>query len=193
MSIERLPVEILHRIFDDLDAQSILLSVRPLCRLFRAMVSTYNRNSLTSFSLNIRKYDDRRKKTTLHLLSSILAQSSLRKIALDIKIDRISNISWPLNCRIEHLTINENITFTDLCQILSCSPQLRTFIVKQSLVPTTNNINRTPYFPQLTSLTIEKLDIPIDKLESFLLLVPSLIYLKLTDEECVFDGKNLFR
>jgi hypothetical protein len=105
-SIEILPVEIFYRIFDNLDAQTILLSIRLVCRLFRSIVTLISLrqfirlhsinflgidefqlniilkriihlNFLTSFSLNIQKYDDRRRKTTLKFLSSIMTQSNL--------------------------------------------------------------------------------------------------------------------
>jgi hypothetical protein len=42
-SIETLPVELLHRIFDNLDAETILISVRLVSRLFQTVVNTYNR------------------------------------------------------------------------------------------------------------------------------------------------------
>ena len=45
-SIESLPVELLYRIFDNLDAETIILSIRPVCRLFRAVATTYDRYDL---------------------------------------------------------------------------------------------------------------------------------------------------
>ncbi|CAF3952343.1 unnamed protein product [Adineta steineri] len=147
-------------------------------------------NFLTSFTLHIEKYDDRRKKTTLNFLSSIMAQSNLRKVELNIRNDRISEISWPLHCRIEHLIINENITFDNLCKILSSASQLRKLILKQDLPTMIDHRKLTSTFPQITSLTIEQLDVPIDRLESLLMLTPSLIYLKLIGKECVTDGKR---
>jgi len=45
-------------------------------------------------------------------------------------------------------------------------------------------------FRQLTSLTIEQLDVMIDKVESFLLLTPSLVYLKLVGGENMMNGKR---
>jgi hypothetical protein len=42
-SIETLPVEILHCILDNLDAETILYSIRPLSRLFQSVVNIYNR------------------------------------------------------------------------------------------------------------------------------------------------------
>ncbi|CAF0859055.1 unnamed protein product [Rotaria sp. Silwood1] len=266
-SIQILPVEIFHYIFDNLDAQTILLSIRPVCRLFQAMVNSYDRyildfkstsklnfhlscrlinpqnvislrlcedkynlnqitlfislvclrqftrlhsitflgikeyqlnmilkrinfNFLTSFSLHIQEYDDRRKKTTLHFLSSILAQSNLRKVELNIKNDRISNILWSVNSKIEYLIIDSEIVFDDMLTILSHSPQLQTLILKQNFSTLIKNMKQTCPFPQLTSLTIEKLNVTIDQLESFLLLMPSLIYLKLIGQQSVFDGKR---
>ncbi|CAF0890956.1 unnamed protein product [Rotaria sordida] len=267
LSIQTLPVEIFHRIFDSLDVQTILLSIRSVCRLFRAMVNTYDRyifdfksisksnfhlcchlinpqnvislklyndeytpnqiglfislirlrqftrlhsitffgieefqlniilkrihlNLLTSFSLHIQEYDNRRKKTTLNFLSSILAQSNLRKVELKIRNDRISNISWSVNSRIEYLIIDSNINFHSIMTILSCSPQLHTLILKQNLPILIGNMKQTCSFSQLTSLTIENLDATIDQLESFLLLMPSLIYLKIIGQRCIFDGKR---
>ncbi len=171
-SIENLPVELFHRIFDNLDAQIILFSIRPVCRLFRSIVNNYDRYNLdfeiiseynfnrlcrlihpqnlisltlynneeipdqisffisnyrlrqltrlrsinlfginefqlnmilkrinlkclTSFSLHIQGYDNRRRKTTEHYLSSIMVQSTLRKVELNVKNDRLSNMQWP--------------------------------------------------------------------------------------------------
>ncbi|CAF3171372.1 unnamed protein product [Rotaria sp. Silwood2] len=266
-SIQTLPVEILHRIFDSLDAQTILFSIRPVCRLFRAMVNTYDRyfldfksisksnfhllchlinpqnvislrlcnddhtpnqiglfislirlrqfsrlhsiiflgieefqlnmilkrinlKCLTSFSLHIQEYDNRRKKTTLNSLTSILAQSNLRKVELNIKDDRISNISWPVNSRIDYFIIHSDVSFHNILTIFSCSPQLHTLVLKQNLPTLMGNMKQTCSFSQLTSLTIENLHVTIDQLESFLLLMPSLIDLKLIGKECVFDGKR---
>jgi len=42
-TMDRLPAEILHNIFDSLDAETIFFSVRPVCRLFRSISQTYNR------------------------------------------------------------------------------------------------------------------------------------------------------
>ncbi|CAF4725063.1 unnamed protein product [Rotaria sp. Silwood1] len=267
LSIQILPVEIFHRIFDSVDAQTILFSIRSVCRLFRAMVNSYDRynldfklisksnfhllcrlinpqnvlslrlcndeytpkqitlfislirlrqftrlrsitfigieefqlnmilkrinlNLLTSFSLHIQQYDSRRKKTTANFLSSILAKSNIRKIKLSINNDRISNISWPVNCRINYLVIDSEISFDNMLNIFSCSSQLHTLILKQNLPKFIKNMKEICVFPQITSLTIEKLHVTIDQLESFLVLMPSLIYLKLIGEQCELDGKR---
>ncbi|CAF1369931.1 unnamed protein product [Rotaria sordida] len=266
-SIQILPVEIFHRIFDSLDVQTILFSIRPVNQLFRALVNSYDRynldfksisksnfhllcrsinpqnvislklcddeytpnqialfissfrlrqltrlhsitlfgieefqlnmilkrinlNLLTSFSLNIRQYDNRRKKTTSNFLSLILGQSNIRKIELNIKNDRISSILWPVNSRIRYLIIDSEISLDNMLTIFSCSPQLHTLILKQNLPNLIKNMKQTCSFSQLTSLTIEQLDVTIDQLELFLLLTPSLIYLKLIGEQCELDGKR---
>jgi hypothetical protein len=43
LTIQTLPVELIHRIFDNLDTETILFSIRPVCRSFRCIVNTYNR------------------------------------------------------------------------------------------------------------------------------------------------------
>lgn len=54
--MDTLPVELIYRIFDYLDAPTILLSLRPLCRSFLTIVQTYNRYSLNMFGISRRKY-----------------------------------------------------------------------------------------------------------------------------------------
>ena len=264
-SIEKTPVELFHRIFDNLNTETILFSIRPVCRLFRSVVYSYNRfildfksisksnfnilcrlinpknvislefsnneqtsnhidlfvslvhlrqftrlysltlfnidegqlnfilkrinlNTLTSFSFSIRKYDDRRKKTTINLLSSILAQSTLRKFEFYINDERLSKILWPINCKIQYLTIGY-LPIDDFCRILQCSPHLH--IITMDEIPTGMINNLTSIcFRQLTSLTIKDLEQTIDELESFLLLTASLTYLKLIDGKNMMDGKR---
>jgi hypothetical protein len=265
-SIETLPVELFHRIFDNLDAETILFSIRPVCRLFRSVVNTYNRyvldlksisrsnfhifcrlidpgdvisltlsndepisdqvslflslfrpqeftrlrsltllhidevqlnfmlqrinlNFLISFSFNIRKYDYRRRETTINLLSSIAAQSTFRKLEFDMKSYRMSKISWPINSPIQCLTINNNINIDKLCTILQGSPHLHTLIMSEISERVINHLTSI-CFRQLTSLTIKMVFISIDELEPFLLMTPSLVYLKLIDGKKMMDGKR---
>ncbi|CAF1489447.1 unnamed protein product [Rotaria sordida] len=58
-SIQILPVEIFHRIFDSLDVQTILFSIRPVNQLFRALVNSYDRYNLDFKSIS---------KSNFHLL-----------------------------------------------------------------------------------------------------------------------------
>ncbi|CAF4014651.1 unnamed protein product [Rotaria sordida] len=271
-SMKTLPVELLHRIFDNLDAETILLSIRPVSRLFRLVVDNYDRyvfdlklisksnfyllcrlispknvisliffnnqqtlgqldlflslvrlqeftrlrslifinidefqlnfilkrincNTLTSLSCNIRIYDARYKNATTSRLSSIIAQSTLRKLKLDISAERMLEISWPSICTIEYLTINDRITMDNLCKISQCSPDLHTLVMKKTSQYITNNLTLANHlainFRQLTSLIIDEIDVTIDQLESFLLLTPSLIHLKLIDGQNTLDRKRL--
>lgn len=187
LSIENLPVEIMHRIFDSFDAETLIFSIRPVSRFFRSVVITYHRyilnfksiskakfyavsqlinpqniislilsnddrtsyqidlfiwlvhlqklirlRSLTlvdidenqlnlilkqinfdlliSFSFNIVKYENKPSEAVLILLSLIIAQSTLRKLDIDIATERMLRISWPINCTIQYLTLNNSIT-----------------------------------------------------------------------------------
>ena len=269
--METLPVEILHRIFDGLNAETILLSLRPVCRLFRAIVTTYDRyildmqlisksnfyllcrlikpqnvialilsndeqisdqidlflsivhlrqftrlhsvtlrdidefqlnfilkrvnlSLLTSFSFTIRKYDDRCIKTTNSLFTPIITQSNLRKLEFDIKTTRLSQISWPITCTVQYLTINNYITINDLLTILQGFPYLHTIILRNSFIDFDNylitKVSTVTSFPQLVSLTIEKLIVSVNQLELFLSMTPSLVYLKLIGGTKMLDGKR---
>ncbi|CAF0813933.1 unnamed protein product [Adineta steineri] len=270
--METLPIELLHRIFDDVDTETILFSVRSVSRLFRAVVNTYNRyclsmksipksnfyllcrfikpcnvisltlsndekssdqidlfvslvrlrqftclrsitllnidqfqlnfilkrinlQSLTSLSFTIRKYDDRRTKTTNNLLLSLTSHSKLRKLEYDITAKRMAKVTWPINSTIQYLTINNSITMDCLLTILQSSPYLHTITMKKkfdelynhSLIP---KYSSSTSFQQLRSLTIEELNLTIDQLESYLSLTPSLVYLKLIGRIHTLDGKR---
>ncbi len=265
-SFETLPVETFHRIFDNLDSETIFFSIRPVCRLFRSVANTYNGyvldfksisksrfylfsrlmhprnvisltlsndertsnqiglfislvclrqfarlrslifvnvdegqlnfmleriklNRITSFSCNIRKYEDRHETSTLALLSSAIASSTLCSLELGIEHQRISKIVWPMNCTIQYLTITNYITTERFCTILQNSPHLHTLNIRT--VPTAINETLSSIcFPQLTSLTINNLSVTIDELEPFLLLTPSLVYLKLIGGKKMMDGKR---
>ncbi|UJR18653.1 hypothetical protein I4U23_005561 [Adineta vaga] len=266
LSIQSLPVELLYRIFDNLDTETIIFSIRPLSRLFQSVVNTYDRyvldsklisksnfcvlcrlidpkninsfvlsnnkeisnqidvfislvhlqqftriqfltlhyieefqlncilkrmnlNSLVSFSFNIRKYDNKCKKTTLSLLSSVVAQLTLRKLEIDIESLRMDEITWPVDCKIQHLTINSDIHINSFCTILQFFPHLHTFIIRKMSSNLIDDLTSI-YFPQLRSLTIKDLVVKIDKMESLLLLTPSLVYLKLIGGNEMLDGKR---
>jgi hypothetical protein len=110
-----------------------------------------NLNLLFSFSSSIRKYNDTRKNTTTALLSSVLKQSTLHKLELEIRDKTISEISWPIHCTIQHLTINHYITTDDLCKILQYSPHLHTLNLNKIFIDLINNLTSI-CFRQLTSL-----------------------------------------
>ncbi len=106
-----------------------------------------------------------------------------------MKSYRMSKISWPINSPIRYLTMNNNINLDKLCTILEGSPNnLHTLIMSEIS-------ERVPYlltsicFRQLRSLPIKVVFISIDELEPFLLMTPSLIYLKLMGGNKMMDGK----
>jgi hypothetical protein len=268
-SIETLPVELLYRIFDNLDAQTILLSLRSVSKLFRSVVNNYNRyildfqliskrnfyllcrfinpqnvisltlsnenltsnqidlfislvrlqeftrlrsltllnidtgqlnliletiniNFLTSFSVNIGEYDNKIIETTANLLSSIIAKPTLRKLEFNPNSQIIWHIVWPTNYTIQYLTIN-NYVFSayidDLCIIFQSFPHLHTFTIEEIPKKSINNL-ASIHFRQLKSLTITDVDETIDGVESFLLLTPSLVYLKLVGGKQMLNGKR---
>jgi hypothetical protein len=151
-------------------------------------------NLLTSFSFSIRKYDNRRIKTTNNLLASTLTQPTLRQLEFYITPIRMAKFSWPLNCPVQYLTINNNISINTILTILQCSPHLHTIIIKDTYNMFGYHSFPTSFprisFRQLTSLTIENLDVTIDQLEPFLSLTPSLVYLKLIGGKHMLDGKR---
>ena len=262
-SMNDLPLEILHRIFDLLDIETLFFSIRPLCRYLRSTVHNYDRlnfnlkivskchfdalcrlispknirslalysdeqislflsrirlrqltklhwihlhgieefqlnylfkrinlNHLRSVTIHLTKHDDRRRKTTTNHLSTIVQQCNLRTIEFNIQNSRISQIEWPLNCSIQCLILHEDMNFENLVKIFSCSPQLYRLVVKEKLSSLINSHQLTSSFPQLTSLIIEQINVTIDRIEAFLLLTPSLDYLKLLGTCEIFDGKR---
>jgi hypothetical protein len=264
-SIETLPAEIFHGIFDNLDAETILLSIRPVCRLFRSLVNTYNRyvlnfklmakpnfvilcrlinpeniisltlsndrrtsnqitlfislvslhkltrlrsltfinidqseldtilkhtdlTSLTSFSFEIEEDYIRRTITNVNLISLLTETPNLPKLEFDLDNKGLSNISRPMNCAIQRLTVKDNVNIDHLHGILQCCSHLHTLIV-ESVNGQLSDDKILTSFHQLKSLTIEEFDGRVDVLESFLLSTPSLVHLKLIYGR-MLDGKR---
>ncbi|CAF1063116.1 unnamed protein product [Adineta steineri] len=262
-SLETLPIELLYQIFDNLDVETIVVSLRQVCRLFRSVIQTYNRyvfdfqsisksnfnlicrivrhenvislilnndktpgqidfflssvriyrftrlrslilrdvdesqatniltrikvDQLNSFVIKIQKYDQRRKMTTVKLMTTIISQLHLQKLDIQIESERFGLIKWLEKSTLRDLSINGNMTFHNLCTIMQCSPQLRALTIQQVL-PFMDNTNNSICFLQLTSLTIAEIHINIDQLESFLLFTPSLTHLKMIGEINILDG-----
>ena len=200
-SLELFPVEVLYRIFDSLDAKTILTSLHGTCRRLQTVVNSYNKlvldckliskldfelvlrsidsqnvisltlcnddetlhqielflsrfdieqfsqlrslnfigmeesllkvilkclntKSLISLSIKIGKVDDRCKKTTVKLLSSIIAQTNFRQFDFEIPLDRIDYVNWPVQSMIQHLKIGTYTNFYPISTILQCSSLL---------------------------------------------------------------------
>jgi len=124
---------------------------------------------------------------TLLCLSAILEQSSLKQFTLSIWCFEIYDFLWPNQCRIEYIHISNRITFEQYCTILERCLFLQTFIIKDVLWNDTNIITSTQY-RQLKSLTLEDNRMDIFKLEQFLSLTPSLIYLKVIGMAYLIDS-----
>ena len=271
-SIEILPVELSHRIFDYLDTETILFSVRPVCRAFRAITNTYDRYTcdfqsvskknfylfcrlvplqnmisltlgdvgqtakqidlfvslvrlrqltrirsitlididesqmnyllkrinlsfLHSLSLKVRKYDDRRAKTTADLLSSTATQKSLRKFEFDLTPERMAKILGPdINSTIEILTVDRSLSTNELYRLCQSSPRMHTLILKYDFSSTYADkdalLPPRTYFRQLKALSIEGISKETEKIESFLLLTPSIVNLKLIGAAKTIDGQR---
>lgn len=56
-SLDLLPVELLYRIFDDLDAETILLSIRYVCKRFYGITQHYNRYTLNCQAMDKTKFN----------------------------------------------------------------------------------------------------------------------------------------
>jgi hypothetical protein len=156
------------------------------------ILENINLNLLTSFSLSIAQYDNAFIETTTNLLSSIIAKVTLRKLDLNLDTTRMTKIAWPMNCTIQYLTINNYVYSTyidDLYRIFQCSSHLHTLIMSKT--PTISIKNLTLIrFRQLTSLTITDNRESVHDVESFLLLTPSLVHLKLVGGKTMLDGKR---
>ncbi|CAF0933359.1 unnamed protein product [Adineta steineri] len=124
---------------------------------------------------------------TLSCLSTILEQSSLKQFTLSIWCFEIYDFIWPNQCQIEYVHISNRITFEQYCIILERCLYLKTFIIKDVLWNDTNMITSNQY-RQLKSLTLEDNRMDIFKLEQFLSLTPSLIYLKVIGMAYLVDS-----
>jgi hypothetical protein len=114
-SIEALPLEVFHRIFDNLDTETILLSIRQVCRFFRSVVHSYNRYIL-NFTLM--------SKPNFVILCRLINPENV--ISLTLADDRqtpyqpglfLSLVDLPKLTRLRSLTLL-NINEIELCIIL---------------------------------------------------------------------------
>ena len=115
--------------------------------------------------------------STLSSLSNILQLSSLRSLTLSIWCFEIYDFLWPHQCLIGYLDISSRITFEQYCIILERCPSLTTFMIKDVLWNDPNIVLSESY-SHLKSLTLADNRMDISRLEQFLSLTPSLIYLK---------------
>ena len=153
----------------------------------RDILRRVNISSLVSFSLHIGKSDGRCKNTTAVYISAMLARSKLRKLVLNTRPDLIRNIDWPEKCTVTSLTIGAWIEFHQFSYILRYLPELRTLVTSSCSM---ENQFQTEFAPARTvgALSINDLNMTIDKLERILRLTPCLTYLKLIGSGNFLDG-----
>jgi hypothetical protein len=87
-SLLTLPVEILHRILDQLDIQDILFSFRRVCKTFYSIINIYNRLTL--------KLSNHSSETRIHCLYRILSPSNVGTLILQkcYSNNQLNNIDW---------------------------------------------------------------------------------------------------
>jgi hypothetical protein len=188
---------------DEIDRFFSLVAIDQLIRLRSLTFLQMNNNELqnrlhsiftvcplTCLSIKSRDDDELQAQS---LLLSIVTQSNLRRLDFNVSYYReIDKISWPANCTLEYLRMN-TCTIQQLCAILDHSPNLRTLVLKHcSEVNIGLPVVKT--YSQLTSLTFEKFALYIHHIEVILLHTPSLVYLKVVnnDDACqtLFNGSR---
>jgi hypothetical protein len=147
--------------------------------------------SLISLSIE-RPRTQTHRSTTLNLLSSIMTQYTLRKLTCTVDLLSTDRFKWPLRCTVKHLTI-DRCTRKQLCAILRHLPTLRTIVMRSFNLDINDECDYlSTAYPQLTSLTMKRLFLSMDKIESLLSLTPSLIHLRLEGDadNAIFDSSR---
>jgi len=153
---------------------------------------------LRSLSITLQHQKKTETQRIINLLSSTIAQSGLQNLHLNIPdaaliIDRILE---PVQSLLRHLTI-ENCNYYTYHVTLCRCVHLQTFVIKNCTFENINQTRLLPSFvcssyPQLTSLTLNKCSLSIDKLHLVLSLTPSLVHLQLISRrsrgDSIFDG-----
>jgi len=134
---------------------------------------------IISLSIEYQHEDEQKLNTEIiDLLSSTIEKlNNLRKFELKIKRFLINSIHWPVDCTIQHLTINFCTTIQFLI-ILQDLPHIQTLAIND-LNTSENFIPPSEIVSSLKSLSIEQSSIHFSTLQFFLSLTPSLIHLKL--------------
>ena len=128
-TFEILPVEILHRIFDHLDVQTLLFSVRCVCRRLYSSVNSYQ-----SFRCNFEEIS----KTKFHLVCQLIPLENVVSLILSDQDQTYGQISFFLSL----FNLEQFIRLRSLTLLQIDNDQLNIFL---------NSIHRT----SLTSLVID--------------------------------------
>jgi hypothetical protein len=254
-----LPTELLHRVCDFLDAETIIFSFRHVCVQLSAVTETYNRYKIRFSSIskmniyrmipaeNVVSLDFGNEKSvinwielflslfdihqftrlrslsihnisvsdlniilhhvtmncqlrsfsiysnispdsddTFQLLSSTIAQPSLHSLLLNFNLNDKNKLLWPLQCMTTNLSIG-TCTIKQFCSILQNSPHLHTLIMNNCEMIEIDETSLLNSYRQLKSLTLNDMQMTMDKLESFLSFLPLLTHLDITSSGKPFE------
>ena len=127
---------------------------------------------------------------TLHLLSSAMARSDLRKFTCTSHLLFSDGFHWPTESHVEHLTL-DRCTRKEFSIILRHLPRLRTILMHHfNLDIHEEHEDLSAVYPKLISLTLRHFFLSMDEIESLLLLTPSLVHLRLegSADDAVFHA-----
>ncbi|CAF3586915.1 unnamed protein product [Rotaria sp. Silwood1] len=138
--------------------------------------------SLISFTIDTR---GRHIKLPVKMITCVIEQPSLCKMNLITMGPVLDKISWPMNCPLQHLKI-QTCTKKQYLTIIDRLPHLKTLDIAlydvHATVSTSSTIHRS-----LVTLTLNIGSMPMVRLESLLLLTPSLVHLKLVSHNGDLD------
>jgi len=146
-----------------------------------------NLKTLRSLSCHITNYDGKRKNRIKPTRLSIVTPSSLHKLEIDTS-SIMTKMVWPVYSITEYLFPSNRIDINDLCKMLEYSPNFHILILSEIPRGSINKLTSI-YFRQLKSLSLTNICVRIDEVEMFLLLIPSVVYLKLICGEKILNGK----
>ncbi|CAF0951201.1 unnamed protein product [Adineta steineri] len=122
----------------------------------------------------------------LKILSSIIAQPSLHNVILNFNLSNKDKFLWPLQSMITNLSCG-TCTIKQFCSILQQSPYLHTLTIDTCQICGFDENFPLNTYTQLNSLTINDMQMTMDKLEFFLSFLPSLTHFDLTSSGKPFE------
>lgn len=142
-----------------------------------------NRCRLTSLSITFRQQTSTETVQMTQLISSMIEQSSLQYLNLNIENAQIiiDDLFRPIHNTLRHLIINM-CTYQHYQYILGNCTRLRKLVVGNCVIPDSGTITMMPVPSnelQLTSLTLYRWSSSINQLDFLLFLTPSLTFLKI--------------
>ena len=149
VSLDTLPVEILHRILDNIDVSTIVRSVRCVCRQLYAVVNSYNR-----FQLDFTRFTSSDLKAIFRLIefskvsSLVLSGSQTSQNDINVNIAEFTNLRSFSLFRVRNDHINEIIQHVTARSLASLTIILREFL---------NNRITSSIFSAIVRTNVQKL------------------------------------